>query len=57
MQTIDKLIVLTAILTISLAVYYMLYVFVGEDVIGALSVIIGIAGFLIGLFEFLRKSN
>lgn len=57
MQTIDKLIVLTAILTISLAVYYMLYVFVGGDVIGALSVIIGIAGFLIGLFEFLRKSN
>lgn len=55
MQIIDKLIVLSAILTISLAVYYVLYFYTSDVVVNLLAVIIGIAGFLLGLLEFIRK--
>jgi len=55
MHIIDRLIVLSAILIISLAIYYILYFYANDIVVSSLAVIIGIAGFLLGVVEFFRK--
>jgi len=55
MHIIDKIIVFLAILFVSILIFYISYFFANELVINSIAVITGIAGFLLGLFEFFRK--
>ncbi len=55
MRTVDRIIVFLAILFISILIFYLLYFFTNTLVVDATAVIVGIAGFLLGLFEFFRK--
>ena len=55
MQLIDRILVILAILIISISIVYLIYFYGSDDMFNIFTLLIGTAGFLLALFEFLRK--
>ena len=55
MNFIDKILVVLAIIIFSIIIFYILYFYSNEDILNSFVIIVGISGFLLGIFEFFRR--
>jgi hypothetical protein len=54
---VDRILILLSFLILACAGFYMLYFYIGDETISAISVILSIASFLISTYEFIKKNK